>query len=316
VAMAAHPQIKQADAEVIADYILGLADVKPRLATEGEFVAAVPEGDKGEGVYLLRAAYKDRGFMDLPAQSSEQVYVLRNPSMNPHMGDKYEGIQKMTFGGTKLTIPSGSGTWIMFDQIDLSGISQVDFMVVAPKAAMNAAGGSLELHLDTPDGPLAGQTHFIEASDEPGFAANKVSALVNPTTGLHNIYLVFRNDKAPAGQSLFVLTGIKFQTPEMLAAEAAAASAPAVQPSATALEAYAGKYKFTGLPFEFIKISVEDGALMSDNGGQKGALKATVTADRFDANGQAMFQFVRDGDGKVTGMKLEAMGMSFEGKRE
>jgi len=43
IAMAAHPQIKQADAEVIADYILSLADVKPRLATEGEFVAVVPE---------------------------------------------------------------------------------------------------------------------------------------------------------------------------------------------------------------------------------------------------------------------------------
>ncbi len=316
VAMAAHPQIKPADAEVIADYILGLADVKPRLATEGEFVAAVPEGDKGEGVYLLRAAYKDRGFMDLPAQTSEKVYVLRNPSMNPHMADQFEKIQKMTFSGTKLAIPNGSDSWIMFTQLDLAGISQVDFMVSAPKAAMNAAGGSLEIHLDTPDGPLVGQTPFIEASEKPGFGAEKVSAPLTAPAGIHNIYIVFRNDKAPAGQSLFVLTSIKFQTPEMLAAAAAAANAPVAQPSATALEVYAGKYKFSGLPFEFIKISVEGGNLMSDNGSEKGALKATPTADRFDANGQAMFQFVRDGDGKVTSVKLEAMGMSFEGKKE
>ena len=316
VAMAAHPQIKMADAEVIADYILSLADVKPRLATEGELVTAVPEGDKGEGVYLLRAAYKDRGFMDLPAQASEKVYVLRNPSMNPHMGNQFEGVQKMTFGDTKLVIPGGSGSWIMFEQIDLAGISQVDFMVTAPKAAMNAAGGLLELRLDKPDGPLVGQTAFIEASEKPGFAAEKVSAQVSAPAGLHQIYLVFKNDKAPAGQSLFVLSGIKFQTPEMLAAEAAAASMPGVQLAASELEAYAGKYKFSGLPFEVIKISVEGGALMSDNGGEKGALKATPTADRFDANGQAMFQFVRDSEGKVTGMKLEAMGMSFEGKKE
>jgi len=254
--------------------------------------------------------------MDLPAQASEQVYVLRNPSMNPHMGDQYEGIQKMTFGGTKLTIPNGTGTWIKFEKIDLSGISQVEFMVTAPKAAMNAAGGSLELRIDKPDGPLVGQTAFIEASEKSGFGVEKASASLSGTAGIHDIYLVFRNDKAPAGQSLFVLTSIKFQTQEMLAAEAAAASLPVVQLAASELEAYAGKYKFTGLPFEFIEITVEEGSLMSDNGDEKGALTATPTADRFDANGQAMFQFVRDSDGKVTGVKLEAIGMTFDGKRE
>ena len=254
--------------------------------------------------------------MDLPAQSSEQVYVLRNPSMNPHMGSQYEKIQKMTFGTTKLTIPSSSGSWIMFEQLDLAGISQVDFMVSAPKEGMNAAGGLLELRLDKPDGPLVGQTAFIEASEKPGFAAQKVSAPLNAPAGLHNIYLVFKNEKAPAGQSLFVLTSLKFQTPEMLAAEAAAASMPGAQLTTSELEAFAGKYKFTGLPFEFFQFSVENGSLMSDNGNDKGPLKATSTADRFDANGQAMFQFVRDSSGKVTGVKLEAMGMSFEGKRE
>ena len=315
VAMAAHPQIKLADAEEIAHYILGLADVKPRLAPEGELVASVPEGDKGEGVYLLRAAYKDRGNAGLPGQTSEVVYVLRNPTLSPHGGNKYDEVQKMTFGGSKLLLPSKSGSWMMLEQIDLTSVAQIDFTVVAPKAMMNAAGGVVEVRLDSPTGTLVGQTKLIEPSDKEGFAAENASAELKNANGIHDVYFIFKNDKAPAGQSLYAVTGIKFQTTAMLAA-AVAEQAKGIQLSVAALQAYVGKYKFTGLPFEYITISAGDGVLISDNGKDKGPLKSTSAPDRFDANGQAMFQFVRGADGNVSGVKLEAMGMTFEGKRE
>ena len=313
VAMAAHPQIKLEDAEEIARYILSMSDVKPRLAPEGELIASVPEGDQGQGVYLLRAAYKDRGAMGLPGQMSEQVYVLRNPAVGAHDADKYDNVQKMTFGGSKLLIPNSSGAYVMLQQIDLTGVAQIDFTVLAPKAMMNAAGGIIEVRLDAVNGPLAGQTQLIVPSEKEGFAADLAVAPLNGQSGMHDIYLIFKNDQAPAGQSLFVMTGIKFQTEAMLAAAAAEAAKPAT--SKNPLEDYVGKFKFTGLPFPYITFTVADGALVSDTGTDKGPIKPTATADRFDANGQAMFQFVRT-DGKVTSVKLEAMGMTFEGVKE
>jgi cytochrome c len=243
------------------------------------------------------------------------VYVLRNPTVSTHGGNKYNDVQKMTFSGMKLLIPSKSGSWMMIEQVDLTGVAQIDFAVTAPKAMLNAAGGIVEVRLDAPDGPLAGQSKLIEPSDKEGFASDMASAELKGANGIHDVYLIFKNDKSPAGQSLYVVTGIKFQTTAMLAA-AVAEQAKGIQLSVASLQAYVGKYKFTGLPFEYITISAGDGVLISDNGKDKGPLKSTSAPDRFDANGQAMFQFVRGADGNVSGVKLEAMGMTFEGKRE
>lgn len=316
VAMAAHPQIKPEDADKIADYILSLGDLKPRMPTDGELTASVPENDKGEGVYLLRAAYKDRGAPGLPAQTSEKIYVLRNPSLGPHTGDKYDNVQKMTFGGMKLLLPGNSGSWMMLDKVDLTGVTRIDFTLTAPKAMMNAAGGMVEVHLDALNGPLAGKTPWLEPSDKPGFTPEIMSAELNGVSGEHALYIVFKNDKSPVGQTLYSVSGIKFQTEASLAAEAAAAQKAALQPEPAVLEAYAGKYKFEGLPFKHLIITAESGKLMSDNGSEKGELKPTSTPDRFDANGAAILFFVRGSDGKVNALKLEAMGMTFEGKRE
>lgn len=316
VAMAAHPQIKQEDAEKIADYILSLGDLKPRMPVEGELTASVPESDKGEGVYLLRAAYKDRGQPGLPAQTTEKIYVLRNPNVSTHGGQQYTDVQKMTFGGMKLLLPGKSGSHMSLEDIDMTGVTRIDFIATAPKAMMNAAGGLVEVRLDAPNGKLAGQTSFLEPSDKPGFEPDIMSAPISGITGEHDLYFIFKNDKAPAGQSLYAVTGIKFQTEASLAAESEAAAKAVMAPEPAVLQAYAGKYKFEGLPFKYITITAEDGKLMSDNGSEKGELKATSTPDRFDANGAATLVFVRNAEGKVNVLKIEAMGMSFEGKRE
>ena len=71
----------------------------------------------------------------------------------------------------------------------------------------------------------------------------------------------------------------------------------------------------TGLPFPFITISNKDGKLMMDADGQVGEIKPTATADVFDADGKAVITFLRDDTGKVTKLKMDAMGFSFEGTK-
>jgi len=79
---------------------------------------------------------------------------------------------------------------------------------------------------------------------------------------------------------------------------------------------YVGKYKMEGLPFDYITIAVKDGKLMIDTGSQNGQLTPMPEVDKYDAAGQAAIKFVRNADKKVTGVTLEAQGMSFNGKKE
>ncbi|KAA5544876.1 DUF3471 domain-containing protein [Adhaeribacter rhizoryzae] len=82
------------------------------------------------------------------------------------------------------------------------------------------------------------------------------------------------------------------------------------------LNHYVGKYKFEGLPFEFITIAVKEGKLTVNTGSEEGILTPLKDADSFDAAGQATLKFIRNAEKKVTGVTLQAQGFDFEGKKE
>ncbi|NBB28910.1 ThuA domain-containing protein [Cellulophaga sp. BC115SP] len=311
VAMAGHPQLSTGDAAEMVKYILTLADEKAKetLPTKGSFTAKVGAGDKGQGVYILRASYQDQGANGVPSLSSEQTFTLRNPRISPHGYDQYEAVSKMSFGGNELMIPSKSGSYIVLKNADLTNIKQLELLATAPKAQLNAQGGKVEIHLDSPTGKIIGESAFLEASDKAGFAPSPLSVPINPTDGSHDLYIVFQNPKAEG--SLMVIMGTAFK--DELGNSAPAQAAELAKPKD--LSDYAGKYKMTGLPFEFIEVEVKDGKVILNAGGQGGAL-TELEPDKYDADGKAKVQFVRDDAGKVNGVKLEAMGMSFEGKKQ
>lgn len=119
----------------------------------------------------------------------------------------------------------------------------------------------------------------------------------------------------------FVLTLACVASMSAVYASSSVTATPATQivqsAEAADLNEYAGKYKFEGLPFEFITVSVKDGKLMINTGTDEGELTPVKDAtDKYDAGGQATLTFVRDANKKVSGLTLEAQGFSFEGKKE
>ncbi|WP_428662177.1 ThuA domain-containing protein [Runella sp.] len=311
--MAGHPQLSANDAGDMVKYILSLSQEKPKansLPVKGSYTAKLPAGDKGQGVYILRASYEDQGANGLPSLASEQTFALRNAKVSPHAFDKYESVSKMAFGGNDLAIPSKSGSYLALNQVDMTGLQRLELIVTAPKAQLNAQGGNIEFRLDSPTGKVIGESGFIEASDKGGFAGTVAKIDLAPTEGVHDVYLVFQNPKAEG--SLMVVMGAEFKT-DASGSSAAPASSPT--PS-NDLSAYAGKYKMSGLPFEYIEVEVKDGKVIMNAGGQGGEIKSTGTADKFDAEGKATIYFIRDETAKVSKIKLEAMGMAFEGKKE
>ncbi len=318
VAMSAHPQLSQADATEMVNYILSLSQEKQAAASlplKGSYAMTVPKDDKGEGSYVIRAAYKDKGNNGIPAITAEKTLTLRNSRMAAGKANKTEGVMKY---GTIL-IASTNGSYMGFNSIDLTGIEQIAFTAAAPKAQVNAAGGLIEVRLGSPTGKLVGETAMIPQVEAASAASTPppVTAKLSGATGIQDVYFVFKNDKAPAGQSLFVVIDLEFQNGKATTAKPAPAKASTQPgPSAKALEAYAGKYKMTGLPFEYVEVTSKAGKLHVNAGGNEGDLAPGQEADVFEGDNGAVFRFGRNNNKKVTTLTLQAQGFAFEGAKE
>ena len=80
---------------------------------------------------------------------------------------------------------------------------------------------------------------------------------------------------------------------------------------------FKGKYKFEGLPFEYVEISVQDNKLYFIGGEYNGALiPVNEKKDAFDVNGQAVFTFTRNNENKIGELKIDYQGQSYLGKKE
>ena len=81
--------------------------------------------------------------------------------------------------------------------------------------------------------------------------------------------------------------------------------------------AFTGKYKFEGMPFEYMTITAKDGKLNFSGGEYSGPLNpVSGKKDVFDANGAATFSFVRNADKKITDLAIDYQGNVMSGKRE
>ncbi len=91
-------------------------------------------------------------------------------------------------------------------QIDLTGVVAVVFAATAP-TQYQSKGGKIEVHLDSPTGALLGESELISPSADPVAHPAQLRTALRPTSGMHDVYLVFRNPDAKGDAFLFgVLT--------------------------------------------------------------------------------------------------------------
>lgn len=241
VAMAAHPALPVADAEVIVKYILNSTDkTLSTLPVKGEYTPEIPKGDDGKGSVIIRAAFTDRaitGAKTIPAQTSEEMIVLRSPEMNAAEAPIVKGAELKALGvaGLGFSVVAFDGSYLGFKQIDLAGINKLELNASAQKRE-GSVGGTIEVRLDSPTGPVVG-TEKVEIAPEvdiakvmaemesekknakPGevvkqrnpFARPPVKIKIKDTEGKHDIYIVFKNDSAKAIEPLLSFSKINFQ---------------------------------------------------------------------------------------------------------
>jgi cytochrome c len=217
VAMAPHPNIGLPEAKQIVQYILSLSGAKkpePTLPAKGEVTVKVPDGvDPSKGVYRISASYKDKGFNGVKAITSEQTLVLRNPTLLfGNAEDASPNIMRFKMGENNFLIVTATNTYASFKKIDMTGIKNLYFTVIAPVEQLNSNGGVIEIHTSSVDGPLIGQTEFIPPSNEPiATLTQKMPAAVKVpvnSSDFNDLYFVFKNDKA-AG-ALYIPLSVTF----------------------------------------------------------------------------------------------------------
>lgn len=212
IGMPAHPSISAGDAHTILKYIMNISNKTINtIPVSGSYHVNVPEGDSGKGTYVVRAAYTDKGNKSIPKQTSEATIILRNPLVSPSSAEILKGAVVKVNGqdGSVNVIPTSNG-YIGFKKLDLTGIIQLELNVTTSPRENNP-GGKIEIRIDSPTGALLGQSEVPSVADEPRNAnAEPLKIDIKLTNGLHDVYLVFKNDQAKPIDPLMSLNSIRF----------------------------------------------------------------------------------------------------------
>jgi cytochrome c len=214
VMMPPHPGLSEAQATRVAAYVLSLgAPRPPSLPVRGEYTPGTGSDTSRQAVVVLRAAYTDRGARGASPATATKSVVLRAPVVVVASGDTADGIQK--YAGpevpVEITIGARSGAFVGFRQLDLTRIAAISFMATAPVPQLNAAGGKVEVRMDSATGPLIAETDAIQPNPAMG-PPTQLRAQLRPAAGVHDLYFVFRNDQAERGRNLFVLLTATFES--------------------------------------------------------------------------------------------------------
>ncbi|AWW00255.1 ThuA domain-containing protein [Arcticibacterium luteifluviistationis] len=200
-AMAPHPSLAKADAEAMVKYILSVNDQKASLPAKGVYTASAHK-DKKAGAYLIQATYLDKGGDIIGSQSGSETLALRSPLVEANKFDDSKGTMGFDVPDVgELVIATGDNTWIKFNEIDLTGISNVKLLALG--MAGQTAGGIAEFRIGGTDGQLIGKATVGATNTAP------ITVKLKRTKGINDLYVVFKN-KDTNGKPLFGVKSLEF----------------------------------------------------------------------------------------------------------
>jgi cytochrome c len=218
--MAAHPMVTVPEANAMVEYILGINDKKEfkSLPIKGTYETKIPDGQKSNGTFMIRAAYKDKGTKSMKSLATEDVRILRSTTLNPEFAEKSKNTQLITSLGRAYNI-LGDGAYFAFEKIDLTGISAIELNAQA-QTRVGATGGIIEVRLDSPTGTLLGKSENVEPREvrfgppqpnQPRPATPPKPKITIPSnSGQHDLYFVFKSDKVKPNQIMMSVSSVEF----------------------------------------------------------------------------------------------------------
>jgi cytochrome c len=197
--MSAHPQHSEQETGEMVRYILSLAAEKPKsLPLQGAYALTQHVGGKETGSYVVTASYTDKGNPVTGPLTGRSQIILRNPRVQAEAYDSGTGIDRKHQDGSDQSWVGDikDGSFISFKNLDLTGIGELAFNA----AAMPSRGGLIEVRQGSATGRLLGSVSVTPVAAQPGESRRglvwqTVTAPITATTGLNDLYFVFRNDQ-------------------------------------------------------------------------------------------------------------------------
>jgi cytochrome c len=221
--MPAHPGLTVHEARSIVQYLLAINDKTINVhPARGTVPAKVPDGDNGRGAFVVRTVYTDKGAGNLPPHTVEAMAVRRSTQISATRADVMNGATtRFEANGALETVVGVPNSYIAFTKLDLTGIRQIALAAQAP-AREGFLGGTIEVRLGSPTGAVVGQADVKSVQLQEGSAEAQLAAAgrgrptppitvpIPDTTGFRDVYLVFKNDSAKAGQPLVSVSTLTF----------------------------------------------------------------------------------------------------------
>lgn len=213
-AMSAHPTLDEADARKMIDYILELDDEQAtvkKLPLAGVVKPEIPEDQSEDyGGFLLRAAYADKGANAQPSLASESFIALRNPRLIPYEAEIQKGTELLTT--PRITFNAvGPESYFGYEALDLTGVKQINIRATASMRS-NAAGGIIEVRLDSPTGQLLGQSGEVVPAERGWRAPPPPPEMIeiSAVEGVHDVYFVVKSPQASDVQTSMSFSFVEF----------------------------------------------------------------------------------------------------------
>ncbi|MEZ0538124.1 PQQ-dependent sugar dehydrogenase [Fibrella arboris] len=204
--MSAHPQHTEAETGEMVRYILSLTDVAPKsLPLQGTYPLTQHMSGNETGSYVISASYTDKGNPVTGPLTGRKLMILRNPRVQAEAYELGTGVDRKHQDGSNQSWVGDikDGSFIAFKGIDLTTIGALDISA----ATVAARGGRIEIRTQSPTGKLLG-TATVSAANAPsgvkGPGWQTVTAPIASTSGVQDIYLVFRNDEVKDKNMLLV----------------------------------------------------------------------------------------------------------------
>lgn len=170
VAMLPHSQHSREQVQQMVEYVLSTkADAQDAGVRGLRNRVAVPKGAPG---LKLEATYSDLGRGDVPALSGSASVTLRSRRVQAEAADQFRGTQVLGSDkaeGQKFMGAIEHDGFLKFTNVSLEQVSKI-----LVRVASAGAGGEIEIHYQTADGPLLGKTSVEVNGDWTAFYEKSV----------------------------------------------------------------------------------------------------------------------------------------------